>query len=148
MTKPGGVSRRLGMRAPISSLLTRPTPLATRKLCRSLSSRKTTASSACKACAAMAGTWSSTTCGSRASTVQQPQGVGVGVEERAEDGALIDALGQRRQGRGLWGHGGPDGYASAGRDRRHEDVAGAAHRLDDLRVVGVVLELLAQAADL
>src|SRR5215470_2224190 len=34
------------------------------------------------------------------------------------------------------------------RDRRHEDVAGAAHRFDDLRIVGVVLELLAQPAHL
>ena len=33
-------------------------------------------------------------------------------------------------------------------DRRDQDVAGAAHRLDDLRVVDVRLELLAQAADL
>ena len=34
------------------------------------------------------------------------------------------------------------------RHRRDEDVAGAAHRLDDLRIVGVGLELLAQPADL
>ena len=32
--------------------------------------------------------------------------------------------------------------------RRHQDVAGAAHRLDDLRIFGVGLELLAQPADL
>src|SRR5687768_12127256 len=33
-------------------------------------------------------------------------------------------------------------------DRRHEDVACAAHRFDELRIVGVGLDLLAQPADL
>src|SRR5436190_7425063 len=34
------------------------------------------------------------------------------------------------------------------RDRRHQDVAGAAHGLDDLRLVAVLLDLLAQPPDL
>jgi len=60
----------------------------------------------------------------------------------AEDGGLVDA------GRGETGGSLRHAVPLAWLDLRHEDVASAANRLDDLWSLGVCLELLAQAPNL
>ena len=69
--------------------------------------------------------------------VDQQQRVGIGGEQRAEDGQVVEA--------------GPcavvDMNVSAASTGRHENVPRAAYRLDDLRVLGIGFDLPAQPAD-